>query len=77
MGMDWRSRWDTSIEMTLTVTVVDNVDGSSQTAEVLDDDYFILTTGSCYVHYTQVYPKTGTHILTIKGQRVKREQPVG
>lgn len=47
------------------VTVEDPDTGESETQEV-EDDYILVTAGKCYVSYTQVFPKSGTHQLTIK-----------
>lgn len=59
--------------MTLTVTVHDNSGQQEDaTVEVMDDDYFIVCTGNCYVSHTNAFPKAGTHVLTIKGQRARR-----
>lgn len=58
--------------MSLRVTVEDIEEGGSQTVVVPDGEYFILTTAPCYLSGTQVYPKAGTHVLTIKGRRPKR-----
>lgn len=58
--------------MTLTVTVRDNETGETETKEVLDNDYLLICTGSCYEDSLQVYPKSGTHVITIKGQRARK-----
>lgn len=50
------------------VTVEDLKTGESE-SQVIQDDYVVVTAGSCYVSYTQVYPKTGTHQLTVKGRK--------
>jgi hypothetical protein len=50
------------------VTVEDTDTGKTETVEVAPNDYWMVTTGSCYVSSTQVYLKTGTHQLTIKGR---------
>lgn len=62
--------------MTLTVTVKDDETGDTQTVTVMDNDYFILCTGTCYVADTQAYLTKGTHVLTIKGQRAVRIPPM-
>lgn len=55
--------------VTLTVTVHDDSgQQEDSTVTVADNDYFIVTTGSCYVAHTNAFPKSGTHVLTIKGQ---------
>lgn len=57
--------------MTLTVTIVENATGTTENQEVADNDYFLICTGSCYEAGIQVYPKAGTHVITIKGQRAR------
>lgn len=58
--------------MTLTVHIHDNSGQQEDTTvEVQDDDYFLVTTGSCYEAGIQAYPKSGTHVITIKGQRAR------
>lgn len=51
------------------VVVTDLVTNKSQTQEVADNDYWIITTGACHVSHTQAFPTKGTHILKIKGQK--------
>lgn len=51
------------------VLIVDAVTGAEDHYHVDDNDYFILTTGTCEVTNTQVYPTKGTHVITVKGQR--------
>lgn len=48
------------------ITVRDLETGEAET-EVIENDYFLVTAGSCRVTSTQLYPKSGTHVLTIKG----------
>jgi hypothetical protein len=55
--------------VTLTITVKDNETGETETREVPDNEYLLITTGSCYEAGVQVYPKSGTHVITIKGRR--------
>jgi hypothetical protein len=55
--------------MSLTVTVVDNETGETQTSEVPDHDYMLIVAGSCYLSNIQAYGTSGTHVLTIKGRR--------
>lgn len=55
--------------MTITVTVTDSATGEAETREVPENDYFLLCTGTCYEAGVQAYPKSGTHVLTIKGWR--------
>jgi hypothetical protein len=62
--------------VTLTVTVHDDSGKQEDsTVQVADNDYFIVTTGACYVAHTNVFPKAGTHVLTIKGQRARHASP--
>lgn len=53
--------------MSITVTVVDDQTGETETKQVADDDYLILTVGRAYISNVQSYPTSGTHVLTIKG----------
>ena len=53
--------------MSLTVTVRDNEKGTEETRQVADDDYLLICVGNCYEDGIQIYPKSGTHVLTIKG----------
>jgi len=55
------------------VTVKDLVDGTEHSQD-FDDDYMIVTAGSCFVQHTAAY-QNGTHVLTIKGR--KDHRPVG
>lgn len=54
--------------MSLTVTVVDNETGDTETKQVADGDYVLICTEPCHLDYVQVYPTTGTVQLTIKGR---------
>jgi len=56
----------------LRITVEEIATGETQTVEVPDNEYFIITTGDCHVSHTQAYPTKGTHVLTIKGQQARR-----
>jgi hypothetical protein len=47
------------------VTVEDLQTGERET-NIIQDDYICVTAGDCYVSHTQIYPRTGTHQLTIK-----------
>jgi hypothetical protein len=59
--------------MPLTVTVTDETGTVLGTQEVPDDDYFVLTTGSC-TSSTQAYA-SGTHVVTFKGRKPAATQP--
>lgn len=50
------------------VTVEDLETGEAQSQEI-DDDYVLVTAGSCYVAYTNTFPARGTYIITIKGRK--------
>jgi hypothetical protein len=52
------------------VTVKDLVDDTERSQD-FDDDYMIVTAGSCFVHHTAAY-QNGTHVLTIKGRKDHR-----
>jgi hypothetical protein len=54
--------------MTIRVTVEDTEAGTSETCEVPENDYFLITTGTCHEDGVQVYPTRGTHVITIKGR---------
>lgn len=54
--------------MSLTVTVVDNETGDTETKHVTDGDYVLICTEPCHLDYVQVYPTTGTVQLTVKGR---------
>jgi hypothetical protein len=48
------------------VTVTDLETGESQSAEITDN-YVLICAGSAYRSGVQVFPKAGTHVVTIKG----------
>jgi hypothetical protein len=59
--------------MTLTVTVHDDSgEQEDSVVHVADDDYLLLCTGGCYEAGVQAYPRSGTHVITVKGQRARR-----
>lgn len=59
--------------MTLTVTVHDDSgEQPDEVMHVMDDDYLLICTGGCYQDGLQVYPKVGTHVITIKGRKAGR-----
>lgn len=49
------------------VTVEDLDTGDTDTRDMYNGDYLLLTFGGCYLHRTDAYPTKGTHVLTIKG----------
>lgn len=55
--------------MTLRVTVEDIETGDTDTAEVPEGDYLIICHDPCYEAGIQVYPRTGTHVITVKGRK--------
>lgn len=56
--------------MSITVTVVDNETGDSETMQVADGDYLLTTVAPCFLYYTAAY-KNGTHVLTVKGRTAR------
>lgn len=50
------------------VAVLDHATGKEEAIEVPPGEYLILCTTPCWVSHTQVYPKSGTHVLTVKGR---------
>lgn len=48
------------------VTVTDLATGETETHE-LWNDYVLVAAGSCELTNTQLYPTSGTHVLTVKG----------
>ena len=56
--------------MSIEVTVRDTETGESTTATI-ENDYIIVTAGTCEVASTQAHAN-GTHVLTIKGRRELR-----
>lgn len=59
--------------MPLTVTVTDETGAVLGAQEVPEDDYFVLTTGSC-TSSTQAHAN-GTHVVTFKGRKPAAPQP--
>jgi hypothetical protein len=53
--------------MTLKVTVLDEQTGETETKQVPDGDYLLIVTEPAYATF-QVYPKKGTHVITVKGR---------
>lgn len=54
--------------MSIEITVRDTETGETQT-KTITDDYVVICAGRRYVHHKQVFPKSGTHQLTIKVDR--------
>ena len=56
------------------VTAEDTGTGDTET-RLIKDDYNLVTDGDCYVAGIQSYPKSGTHVITIRnvgGKRLSR-----
>lgn len=51
--------------MTLHVVVTDIETGETDTAEVAEGDYLLITHKPCHLFHTSVYGN-GTHVLTVK-----------
>jgi len=43
-----------------------DIDTGEQQARVMKDDYSLITDGDCYVAHIAAYPKSGTHVITVK-----------
>jgi len=56
--------------MSVRVTVVDEQTGDTETKQIPDGDYLLIVTEPAYAAF-QVYPKTGTHVITVKGRIVR------
>lgn len=54
----------------ITVTIRDTDKGTEETQEVEQNDYFLITTGTCTADLV-VY-RNGTHVVTLKGREVAR-----
>lgn len=52
--------------MAIQVTVLDTESGDTETAQI-ENDYIIVTAGTCEVAHVNTYPTKGTHVLTVKG----------
>lgn len=54
--------------MSVRVTVEDLSPDHKETESVVvrDGDYLLVTVAPCYRHHVQVFPTTGTHIVTIR-----------
>jgi len=55
----------------VTATEVDHPEITG--SHVIKDDYCLTADGECYVSGIQVYPATGTHIITIRNVARKGE----
>lgn len=49
------------------VTVLDTESGETNTEEI-ENDYVLVTAGTCHLAHTNIYPTKGTVVLTIKGR---------
>lgn len=54
------------------VTVEDLEKGTTESIVVPMNEYWLITTGTCFLAHVNAYPKSGTCVLTIKG---RTEQP--
>jgi len=52
------------------VTVRDTETGETGTKTIEENDYFLLTTGSCYLAHTVAHAN-GTHVLTVREAKAK------
>lgn len=53
--------------MSLTVRVTDDQTGETEEKHVPDGDYLLIVTDPAEASF-QVYPTTGTHVITVKGR---------
>lgn len=50
-----------------------SVDNPAETeSRVIKDDYNLICDGDCYISGIQAYPKSGTHVITVKNVGGKR-----
>jgi hypothetical protein len=54
------------------VTAENLDDDEERVTRVVKDDYSLTTDGDCYVAGIQVYPGTGTHVITVRNVGGKR-----
>jgi hypothetical protein len=54
--------------MSIRVTVVDTESDDTSTATI-ENDYILVTSGTCHLTNIQAYPAAGTVVLTIKGRQ--------
>ena len=59
------------VAVTLKVTVLDEQTSQTETGHVADGDYVLITAAPCYRDSVQVYPTSGTHVITVKGRTGK------
>jgi len=55
-----------------TKVTAEDIDNGESVSRVIKDDYSLVTDGDCFVSSIQIYPKAGTHIITIKNAGGKR-----
>ncbi len=55
-----------------TKVTVEDVGSGESASRVIKDDYNLVTDGDCFVSGIQVYPESGTHVITIKNVGGKR-----
>lgn len=50
------------------VTISDPETGEELGTQIVDDDYLLITAGSCHLAHTNAHAN-GTHVLTVKGRK--------
>lgn len=48
------------------VTVEDLTEGTKHVREFAPGDYILIPFGPCHRHGVQIYPRSGTHVITVK-----------
>ncbi|MEV3980781.1 hypothetical protein [Nonomuraea sp. NPDC049758] len=51
----------------LVVTVHNPISGETTTREVQPGDYVLIAHEPCFTYHRAVYPKAGTHVITVRG----------
>ena len=49
-----------------TRVTAESIDDGDRQSVIIHDDYSLTCDGDCYVANVQAYPKSGTHVITIK-----------
>ena len=57
-----------------TRVTAESLDTGERQARVIKDDYNLVTDGDCEVAGIQVYPGTGTHVITVRNVGGKRSR---
>lgn len=55
-----------------TKVTLEELDTGATQSCVIKDDYSLTVDGDCYVSGIQAYPKSGTHVITVKNVGGKR-----